>query len=75
MPVKIYPNPTTESLYVELSEPLNNGVMTIWDVHGRLVRQENYTQNLIDVSALSSGTYWLQLTSDDVNQTIQFIKN
>lgn len=73
--IKIYPNPTSESISLELPATVNNGMISIWDTQGRLVRQENYTQNLIDVSTLNSGNYWLQITSDNINQTIQFIKN
>lgn len=59
-PIKVYPNPTTANLVIEAQQPLSE--VRIVDVQGRVVKQLRVNQDRlnVDVSTLSSGTYWIQ---------------
>ena len=72
--LRIYPNPASETLVV-LSE---NSIITnyrIIDLQGKLIVSEVLSNNMIPVSGLQSGIYFLQLTDSENNiQLLKFIK-
>lgn len=71
--ISIFPNPATDFLYIKnLTERNNN--YTIFDNSGRILQQELLRDGKINVSALTSGNYILQITSKDKIQTYKFIK-
>lgn len=69
-----YPNPTNDKLRISSA---GEGVVLIHDLMGRLLigKEIDNTYQEIDVSKFISGTYILQFTSKDRNQTAKFIKN
>lgn len=71
----IYPNPVTDRFYVRF---LSNEILSIsiFDVLGKLVRQEHITpnNNFVSVSTLPSGIYWVNLTTNNILKTIKLIK-
>jgi hypothetical protein len=54
--VSVYPNPTSESVTIQISEPVN---VSIYDMSGRLVGTHTLADaiNSIDVTSFSRGTY------------------
>jgi hypothetical protein len=54
--ISVYPNPTTESVTINIDEPVN---VSIYDMSGRLVGTHALTDaiNSIDVTSFSRGTY------------------
>jgi hypothetical protein len=74
--VQVYPSPTNGFVNIKLSEAIETQV-NITDIHGKqqqetvLVNQENR----LDVSALSSGIYFIQLLNDQGERTVKFIKD
>lgn len=56
--VGIYPNPVKETLYINAG---NIQQLSIYDQAGRLINSQNTSENIIDVSALSSGLYILKM--------------
>lgn len=65
----IYPNPTSGLLYLKISEPLENGVVTLYDLAGRQVYTQKgdfSTDNSIklDVNSLPSGFYTVVLQNN-----------
>jgi photosystem II stability/assembly factor-like uncharacterized protein len=64
----LYPNPASERITVEKKgTPVKEGVISIIDLNGRLVKQTGYDhQNLevMDVSALSPGVYLVKIQTD-----------
>lgn len=61
--VKIYPNPVSNIINIQTSELPNNLLLNIFDASGKKVMNRNLNQSneMIDISALSSGTYVLVL--------------
>lgn len=73
--IKIFPNPSSETISVQLSEsiPLNNMQLSIYDIMGQPVRyQTNLRNSSIDISTLDAGIYIIQFGSH--NQIMGHIK-
>lgn len=73
--VEIYPNPTNEVLHVDLVN-LSLGTISINDAFGKIVQSVvfNSTNNVLNVSNLTNGTYFIRIQSDQGSRTIRFIK-
>jgi hypothetical protein len=56
--VRLYPNPTNDRITLS-GEALRNGPVIIHDLAGRRVLDATMMNNVVDVSALSSGSYVL----------------
>ncbi|OAB80450.1 T9SS type A sorting domain-containing protein [Cochleicola gelatinilyticus] len=73
--VQVYPNPASEMLFIT-SEGTQITTLAIYTINGRQVASEENPSHLLDVSTLSEGLYFLELTSETGNKTVQkFIKN
>ncbi len=60
----IYPNPASDKVYVEVDGYSNLSVKVI-DYTGKvLISNENYTSDYIDISELSSGIYFIEVTNE-----------
>jgi hypothetical protein len=71
------PNPTNGQLNIEFNKATTNISIEIIDALGKKLIQQNFkvlNQTTIDVSSLSSGIYFLKLTSEGNNSTKKFIK-
>ena len=74
---KIYPNPVSTKLFIQ-SVASDNYSFKIINAVGQVVLIQNnrVSSTELDVSLLSSGLYFLNITSDNSStQTIKFIKN
>lgn len=76
--IKIYPNPTNSSLFIENSTDINLNSGAIYDISGRLITNINIGSNTnsltsINVSAFSNGVYFLKLNSENASTTFKFI--
>ncbi|GAB5400952.1 MAG: hypothetical protein Aureis2KO_25370 [Aureisphaera sp.] len=68
------PNPVTETLYIQ-SERSPWQTATIYSLSGSKVVQTTSLQSpAIDVSALSSGLYFMEITSEEGSEVIRFVK-
>lgn len=77
--IKIYPNPVTDMLYVEL-ENMDVKEMKVLDMSGKSCMQFDFTQNLeqkysVDVSKLENGVYFLYLKKNGIIHPVKFFKN
>ncbi len=77
--VSVYPNPAQSQLFVRSTQPLNKVQMRMTDAVGRTVisRQVNMsagTAEMVDVSSLAPGMYFVSIVSDSNISTIEFIK-
>lgn len=71
--VHIYPNPVSDVLNIEMNN--NKPVHAlIYNTTGQVVYSNTLTNNSINIAALPTGVYHMQLFNDDVNTAIQFVK-
>jgi hypothetical protein len=68
----IYPNPS-QSL-ITINSSMNYEKLEIVDILGKVIFSNNDKNTILDISHLSSGTYWVKLSSTSEIQTKQFIK-
>ena len=73
---KIYPNPTTNYLIVELEKNVNAELL-VYDINGKLVIKDkliNEQQKQIDFSFLTQGNYFLHINIADKQSVYQINK-
>ncbi len=70
--VKLYPNPVTELLYVDLNDRQGPGVLEVYDMTGKIKMKESVSgsANVIPTGALPPGIYFYKLAG----KTGKFIK-
>jgi len=74
---KIYPNPTTNFLIVELEKNVNADIL-VYDINGKLVikhRLNNEQQKELDFSFLKQGNYLLHINIADKESVYQINKS
>lgn len=79
--LSLFPNPTSDVLYVYFNDPEfnDNTIMQVYDMQGKLIREWQVVLNditfLYDVSMLSSGTYILKAIDKGVEKNaLCFVK-
>jgi hypothetical protein len=70
----IYPNPVANILNIDATTPISN--VEIINVLGQVLvsKSSNSTISNIDVSALSTGNYFISVTSENNTKVLQFLK-
>lgn len=74
--VKLYPNPSNESVFISLPHLKNETSIRFYDVLGKQVLdfKANQKKNRIDVLPLSTGLYIVKIESIKNSKTLKFIK-
>lgn len=68
----IYPNPVTNTLFIELRA---TALAIVYDLQGRMISSEKFKgKRAIDVSALQTGTYILSISSEGNRSQYRFVK-
>jgi hypothetical protein len=72
----VYPNPTTANVTISSSDA-EGYKLNVTDLTGKVVLEKslNGIENTLDISALSSGAYLFNLTSNAKSETVKIIKN
>jgi len=70
--ISIYPNPASTELTISLPQSSNNTVAQFYNISGMLLKQIQLDeqQNVVDVSELTPGIYFISVDSE----TLKFIK-
>ncbi len=63
--LELYPSPATSTLFIKSLENNKNPIVKIFDISGKQVWEGSPQGNSIDVSELSSGSYFLDVTTKD----------
>jgi hypothetical protein len=71
-PIRIYPNPTVEVLYIDYSTEMD-AVLSITNSMGKVVQSQNF-KKVVSVEHLPAGNYFLKLEIDNVVIVKAFIK-
>jgi photosystem II stability/assembly factor-like uncharacterized protein len=74
--IRIFPNPATDQVTIEVKRILKDATITLMKVDGRAVMTRNMTgkRTRIDISNLPEGLYLLKLTCRDRILTTRFVK-
>jgi len=74
--LKIYPNPSKDEIYVELSNDSNSGTVKIFNMQGQLLKAVNTTgiKTVIDISYMNKGVYYISYENDSHTIQSKFIK-
>jgi len=71
--VNIYPNPSNGSFNIEIPADLENAVLTVYDINGKVVFTENVNSGLMNLNTNSvSGKYFVKIQNEKhtVNKSI-----
>ena len=74
--IKVYPNPASSVLNIEIQETTECDYLTIYDIFGRLIKQTDVNgQKVIrvDISDLKRGVYFLKTNTKNATLTNKFI--
>ncbi len=76
IPVKLYPNPARENLFVQVNEQDRGALLRIYDLTGHLLLSEQLQNRTtrIDISRLQKGFYLLRIDSRNKVVTHRFIR-
>ncbi len=71
---RVYPNPSKQSITIDL--PTNHGIsnMKLWGSDGRLIYHGEYF-NTLDISNYAKGVYFLELIGEAQHQFLKIIKS
>ena len=74
--VNIYPNPSTDKLYIATDNgQFNEGEAILTDFSGRTVMNKKISDAEIDIRALEPGYYILKLNVNGLNSVHKVLKN
>ena len=71
--ILVYPNPTSETLTIELENNLILEKVNIYNTLGQVIKTESNTN--IDVSKLQKGTYFVEVVTNNGKATKSIIIN
>ena len=76
--VSVYPNPTSDMFTIRKLASLNLMKAEIFDINGRKLKEadlsEMFISQEIDIKDLTTGIYFVTITSDDAETTVKLIK-
>ncbi len=70
----IYPNPVSEELFIA-SEGIVIEKISVYSISGNQVTEASVNVNSIDVSGLSEGLYFIEISSSEGKSVQKFVKN
>jgi hypothetical protein len=73
--VSVYPNPVANVLSFNSALPLQNAVVQLTDVSGKLIHSEMISANAMDVSQLPAGLYFGTISGSEISTSVfKFVK-
>jgi len=75
--LKLFPNPATSTLFVKIPPDIENSIITIFDVSGKIIMQKSIMDSAdsVDVSSIASGLYLVSFKSKQLSKTFKLIKS
>ena len=72
--IQVYPNPTSRQLNINSTDNLQVENMTLFDIHGKTIKQIEGSQRQIDMQNLEAGIYFLKIQTEHGESTKKIIK-
>jgi len=77
--MKIYPNPTTENITLQISnmETLQKGILQLYTLNGQLLQTRllSEAEVIVSLAGLAKGTYILKVQINEITEDWKVIKN
>jgi len=72
----VFPNPTSDNLNIQISSSINNALVELLDLQGRLIYTQKITNSnsIIDMHNFKNGVYFARLSSDRNTTTRRIVK-
>ncbi len=70
----IFPNPVSDKIFVISEKPIIETI-EVFSMAGKKIMEVDGAENVVDVSALSKGIYFLEITSSETKSVQKFIIN
>ncbi len=71
--ISLYPNPANETININ---GISNSNVAIYDIYGKLIKEySDMNSSTIDISDMSDGVYFMNISNKDGIKTLKFIKN
>ena len=73
---KVYPNPATSVVTISATD-VDSYKVSVTDLSGKIIMTKSLTgmENTLDISVLSSGAYFFELSSDNKKEVVKILKN
>lgn len=72
--VNIYPNPTSDRLYFNITADISLDKVEVYDTIGKRILTSQISNNSVDISQLTSGVYFVKIYSGESQVTKKIIK-
>lgn len=73
----IFPNPSHDIVSISFKSTQQNIDINITDLNGRIIQRSHFTASAnvqLDVRAMNTGMYFVNVTADDKKQSLKFLK-
>lgn len=72
--IQLYPNPSSDVVTITSKQVMDS--VSIYDIKGRLVEEVglNSSNIIFNIDYLQSGVYFVKVTSDNLTETLKFVK-
>lgn len=78
-PLHIFPNPSSDHIFIDLGKKNTGGNLTVWDVRGRIILNQKISSGdampIIDVSGWEKGIYMLRHNDNTCSSSQKIIIN
>jgi len=71
-PAKVYPNPFSHVLFLEASE---GSTVMVYDISGRLIKEERIAGNTLQITGLQPGYYIIRIINKNQTEIFKVLKN
>lgn len=73
---KVYPNPASSKVTISAAN-VDTYKLSVTDITGKVVMTKslNGIENTLDISSLSTGAYFFELSSDNIKDVVKILKN
>lgn len=71
-PISLFPNPVIDDLFI--SKGYENNSFLILNANGQLIKKGILVNNKINLKELNVGIYYLQVNSNNGNNSYKFVK-
>ena len=75
---KLYPNPVSTTMYIELKAPADRVDLVLYDINGKAVKQQTLPSrggvSTLDMSGFSPGIYYVEITSNGRSEIHKIVR-